>query len=282
MAGPAAASLAGRTVGVTADRRAEDQAVLLRRLSAEVVIGSTLRTETEPAGDALADVTRVLIADPPDIVVANTGFGMRAWWERAARWDLAEALHGALAGARLAARGPKAAGAARSLGLEVWWRSPEERLDHVAAHLIDQGVAGRRVAVQLHGDDRSDVPAQLRAAGAEVIEVPVYRWQGPADEGPALELLARCCAGTLDAVTFTAGPAVRGLVDLAEREGRLDELLGRMNGSVLVMCVGPVCAQVARDEGIREPHHPEAWRLGSMVRHLAETLGSAGDPGPTP
>ena len=285
MTAPAEAGpLAGRTVGVTADRRGEDQAILLRRLGAEVVRGPVLRTERQPVDDALEAVTRQVIAQPPDVLVANTGFGIRSWWERAARWELDHQLTEALAPARVAARGPKAAGAIRSLGLEVWWRSPRERLDDVAEHLVATGVDGQRVALQLHGDDRQGASSTLRRAGATVTEVPVYRWSTPEDEAPALELLARCCDGSLDAVTFTAGPAVRNLIDLAEREGVADVALRQLNGPVLVVCVGPVCAAVAREEGIVAPAVPDAWRLGSMVKLVGELLGPGGSapPRPTP
>jgi uroporphyrinogen-III synthase len=37
-------------------------------------------------------------------------------------------------------------------------------------------------------------------------------------------------------------------------------------------CIGPVCAGVASEEGIREPVFPEAWRLGSLVKLVVATL----------
>ncbi len=264
----------GMTVGVTADRRGEDQAILLRRLGLGVVHGPVLRTERQPVDDELFDVTRRLIAAPPDFLIANTGFGIRAWWERAAAWDVADALTRALGGTRIAARGPKAAGAVRSLGLALWWRSPSEQLDSVAAHLVDTGVQGAKVALQLHGDDRQSAGATLRAAGATVEEVPVYRWSMPVDLGPAIDLIRRCCAGDIDAVTFTAGPAVRNLIDLADAEGMAGRLLEALNGRVLVVCVGPVCAAVAREEGIADPLVPEHWRLGSMVNLVGDALAA--------
>ena len=51
-------------------------------------------------------------------------------------------------------------------------------------HLLDEGVEGKRIAVQLHGEPLPDVVEALTVAGAEVVEVPVYRWVPPADIGP--------------------------------------------------------------------------------------------------
>ncbi len=271
---PDVTGLSGFTVGVTADRRADDQAVLLGRLGVEVVRGPMLRTELGPADDELRAETERIVADPPDILVANTGFGIRAWWARAATWGLDAALTDALGRTRLVARGPKAAGALRSLGLPVWWRSPTEQLDSVAAHLVEVGVDGLDVALQLHGDDDRRVGDRLRAAGASVRELPVYRWVRPADDRAAVALIRRCCAGTVDAVTFTAGPAVRHLVDLAEALGVADELLAALNGRMVVACVGPVCAGVAREVGIVGPVVPEHWRLGALVTLVGATLAA--------
>ena len=264
--------LEGFTVGVTADRRSEDQAVLLARLGVEVVRGPVLRTEIGPHDDDLLAATKAIIAQPPDVLVANTGFGIRAWWARAAVWGLDAELTAALGHTRLAARGPKAAGALRSLGLPVWWRSPAEHLESVADHLLAAGVEGTTVALQLHGEDSRAIIKRLEDAGASVREVPVYRWALPTDDRAAAALIRRCCEGSVDAVTFTAGPAVRQLLDLAEAEGVADSLLAALNDHMVVVCVGPVCAGVAREVGIVEPVVPEHWRLGAMVKLVGTAL----------
>jgi uroporphyrinogen-III synthase len=266
--------LSGLTVGVTADRRGEDQAILLRRHGLSVLHAPMLRTERQPVDDDLQAATRLVIQTRPDFLIANTGFGIRSWWERAAGWGLDTALTEVVGDARIAARGPKAAGALRMLGLPVWWRSPSEDLASVAEHLIATGVDGRRIALQLHGDDRQTITARLQGAGATVDEVPVYRWSMPIDEGPALDLIRACCEGRIAAVTFTAGPAVRHLLELADFAGLAGPLLDALNGRTLAVCVGPVCAAVAREEGITAPLVPEHWRLGSMVNLVAEALAA--------
>ena len=68
-------ALAGWTVGVTADRRREEQAELLGRRGAKVVHGPTVRTLPVELGDGLEAATAALIERPPDIVVLHTGLG---------------------------------------------------------------------------------------------------------------------------------------------------------------------------------------------------------------
>ena len=84
--------LAGFTIGVTADRRADEQIQLLERKGATVVHGPTIRTH--PLGDesGLAAATRSLIDDPPDVTVFITALGVRSWLEAAEALGLADAL----------------------------------------------------------------------------------------------------------------------------------------------------------------------------------------------
>ncbi len=271
---PTNASLAGLTIGITADRRGDDQAVMFRRLGAEVVQGPTIQTLSVPDRDALTKLTQDIVAAPPDYLIANTGLGMRTWMAHAAEISMDEELREALAKGRIAARGPKAAGAVSMAGLTVWWRSPSEQLVDVVSHLLTEGIAGQRVAFQLHGNDSKEVTAELEQAGAEVIEIPVYRWATP--EGGqlnrALNLIDMCCRGQIDAVTFTAGPQVRNMMELADASSQAEELRTALNTRVLVGCIGPVCAGVAREEGIVHPVVPANWRLGSLVRAVASAL----------
>jgi uroporphyrinogen-III synthase len=270
--------LAGFTVGITADRRGEDQAVMFRRLGAEVVLGPTMATVHVPEDAALRTQTEAVIADPPDYLIANTGLGIRTWMSQAEQWGLVGSLKEALGRVSIAARGPKASGALSIAGLEVWWRAPGEQLHEVIDHLITEGVQGRRIALQLHGDGGSPFVERLEAAGAKVVPITVYRWTAPADAAPGLRLIDMCCDGQIDAITFTAGPQVRNMIEMADGKGRAAELITALNDSMTVGCIGPVCAAVAEEEGLTNLVVPENWRLGSLVRLVTETLTKAGEP----
>jgi uroporphyrinogen-III synthase len=268
--------LTGFVVGVTADRRSAEQVLMLERLGLQAVVGPAIRTLPLVDDDGLWDATRALLAEPPDLLVANTGLGIRSWFASAASWGLEEELVATLRAGRVVARGPKAAGAAQLVGLDVWWRPPEERLRAVGDALVQEQIAGslegRRVALQLHGDADQHLGCRLREAGAKVIEVPVYRWTLPDDRGPVLRLVERCLRGGVDAITFTAAPALTNLLRIAADAGMAEELRAALAGPVTAACVGPVCADAARAEGIAAPVVPGTWRLGSLVRAVAETL----------
>lgn len=264
--------LDGFVVGITADRRWEEQAELLARRGATVVHGPTITTLYLASDEKLRQATLALIDDPPDYLVATTGIGVRAWLDAAATWGLGETLVGALSGARIVARGPKASAALQIGGLSVWQRSPTEQMEALIGLLLAEPLAGKRVAVQEYGMDSPHVAETLEAAGATVISVPVYRWRVPEDPSLARRLVQAACQGQIDAITFTSAPAVHNLFAIADDQSDGDELRAALNGSVTAACVGPVCADGAREEGIENPLAPEVGRLGLLVRALGEHL----------
>lgn len=271
--------LSGFVVGVTADRRWQEQAELLMRRGASVLHGPTMTTLYLASDDDLRRATESVLAQPPHYVVATTGIGMRAWMEAAAAWGMGDDLSAALAGARIVARGPKAASAVSAGGLECWARSPNEQLGPVVEMLLAEDLAGMRVAIQEYGVPNPEMTAALAAAGAEVVEVPVYRWRLPADRSGALRLVEAVCTEEVDAVTFTSAPAVANLVTIAHEAGRDRELLAAFNRErghhgVVAACVGPVCAEGAVAVGIDNPLVPDVGRLGLMVRTLSNHFES--------
>src|SRR4051812_41034386 len=113
MTGP----LGGFTVAVTADRRRDELAALLQRRGARVVVAPALRIVPLADDRDLQAATEACLRRPPDVVVANTGIGVRGWLEAAEGWGVAEPLRGVLSRAYVVARGPKARGAIRAAGL---------------------------------------------------------------------------------------------------------------------------------------------------------------------
>jgi len=260
-------------VGITADRRWEEQARMFAGRGVEVVHAPTMRTIDLTASEALRTATVALVEQPPEYLVVSTGMGMRRWLEAAERWELHADLLAALGGARIVARGAKATSASRGAGLDVWWRAPQETMQEIVDHLTATGVAATaRVAVQLFEPEGHPSTEALRSMVGELVEVPVYQWALPDDPGPARELVQDTVGGFISAVTFTAQPAVHNLFRIADDLGQRDALRAAFNGSVVASCVGPVCASAATEEGIEAPLWPEPPRLAAMVRQVVEWL----------
>lgn len=276
MSEPGGTPLTGYRVAVTAARRSEELCTLLRRRGATVCAAAAIEMVPLPDDEELHRHTADLIADPPDIVVATTGIGFRGWMAAADGWDLAGPLMEALSRARVVSRGPKATGALRAADLPEEWSPDSESLREVLLYLQETGVAGRRVAVQLHGatDEWDPFPEfldELRAAGAHVVPIRVYRWR-PAPRGGAFDALVLGIADQqYDAVSFTSAPAVAATLLRARDLGVEAELLEALRGPVHAMCVGPVTARPLVRLGV-PTSSPERMRLGALARHITDEL----------
>jgi uroporphyrinogen-III synthase len=251
--------MSGFVVGVTADRRAEEQIAMLERRGATVLHGPAIRTHPVTVDGPLADALDELIARPPDVTVLSTGIGVRGVVE-------------ALGRSRVFARGPKAHGAAVTVGLPVHWNTPSGVSSEILTELGRTGIAGVRIALQLDGARAQPLADALAGLGADVVPIPVYRWSLPDDAGPALRLAQAVADGRVDAVTFTSRPQIESLCEMAETEGMLEPLRRGFARGVVAACVGPVCAQAAVEAGFGEPVVPARPRLGSMVVSVAEAL----------
>ncbi|MFJ6796440.1 uroporphyrinogen-III synthase [Streptomyces sp. NPDC091268] len=264
--------LAGFTVGVTAARRADELIALLRRRGATVLHAPALRIVPLDDDTELLAATRALIGFAPDVVVATTAIGFRGWIEAADGWGIGEELIARLRDSELLARGPKVKGAIRAAGLVEAWSPRSESLAEVLDRLLTAGVAGRRIALQLHGEPLPGFIEALREGGAEVIGVPVYRWMAPADPGPLDRLLDALVAGAVDAVSFTSAPAAASLLARAEERGVREPVLEALRGGgVLSACVGPVTALPLQAHGVATVQ-PERFRLGPLVQLLCTEL----------
>ena len=79
---------------------------------------------------------------------------------------MANDLITSLGKARIVSRGPKATGALRAAGLPEEWSPESESSRELLHYLVEGGISGQRIAVQLHGatDGMGSVPRVSRRA----------------------------------------------------------------------------------------------------------------------
>jgi uroporphyrinogen-III synthase len=271
-AAPRLEPLAGYTVALTAARRREEFGAALERRGAKVIYAPAIRIVPLADDTRLREATERCLAAPVDVVVATTGIGFRGWVDAAETWDLADRLVTALESAALLARGPKARGAIRAAGLREAWSPESESCSEVVSYLTARGdLVGKQVAVQLHGEPLPDMVQTLRAAGAEVIEVPVYRWVPAEDMAPVRKAVEAVACRAVDAVAFTSAPAAASFLQAAEGLALREAVGEALRGPVVAACVGPVTAGPLGRAGI-PCVMPSRARLGALVREIVEQV----------
>jgi uroporphyrinogen-III synthase len=277
-AGPAPARLAGLRVGVTAGRRGDELVAALTRLGARVLWAPTVAV-VPATPSALEHQTAAVLAARPDWVIVTTAEGLDRWVAGAG--PLRAAVLAALAGAEVAARGMKAAGACRRHGVRSVLTSPAERGVELARLVVARARPGARVALLADGNGSPAVRAELAGAGLTVDVVTPYRWAVPAPAGPggdggaaAGDLLRAVCAGEIDALAFTSPPAVDGLFAVAGALGLeaavQDALAGTVGGRrIVVAAIGPATAEALEERGAGVAICPLQPRMAALAGALA-------------
>ena len=143
-------------------------------------------------------------------------------------------------------------------------------------YLVEGGISGTRIAVQLHGataewDPFPEFLDELRAAGADVVPIRVYRWHPVPRNGDFDALVAGIADEKFDAVSFTSAPAVAAVLMRAAEMGVEERVLTALRTKVHAMCVGPVTARPLVRLGV-PTSAPERMRLGALARHITDEL----------
>ena len=248
---------------------------------AGVRIAVTRATERgAPLADALRRVgatvheiplTRIESLDPAPLAAAVATLARYDWvllTSVNAVEHLARAVQAGGAGAVMATRRLAAVGLTTAAAIERHgWREPvvppeqshaEALLDELAART---DIEGARMLYPAAAGARDVLPAGLRALGAEVDVVPVYR-SAPDPEGQA-RIRRLADEGALDLVTLAAPSAVDAL---------LDALLPEQAGRLPVACIGPVTARAARTAGFPVRVVATAAVMEGWVRQIVAAL----------
>jgi uroporphyrinogen III methyltransferase/synthase len=177
---------------------------------------------------------------------------------------------GPLRAMRLVAIGPATAAALTARGLEVAIVPKAYRAEGVL-EAIDAAadVRDSRVLLPRAMEAREVLPEGLRAMGARVDVVPVYRTRLPdVDRGTAERLLHG-----IDMITFTSSSTVRNFVRLVGEDRAVGILAGAAVG-----CIGPITGETARDSGLRVDVQPEDYTVEAFHDAIVDFFRAAPRP----
>ncbi len=258
----------GKVIALLESRLAEHVAGLIRRRGATPISAPALSEEPIVDPGAIAALIGDWSARPVKLAIFQTGVGTRALFAATDALGLTRTLLELLTHTIVAVRGPKPTAVLR--GRQV-------RIDHSAAEpftttqLLESiaavELAGETVVVQRYGDVNAVLNDAIVARGANVVEVPTYRWTLPADTTPLTRLIDALERATVDAVVFTSASQVGNLFVVAERNARAAALRDALNATC-VASVGPVCSHALRRHGVDVDIEASPPKLGPLLDAL--------------
>ncbi|WP_447986918.1 uroporphyrinogen-III C-methyltransferase [Nitrospira sp. Nam74] len=150
----------------------------------------------------------------------------------------------ALSGLRIGCIGPRTAEELARYGLNADLIPAQFQAEGLIEAMTRAGVSGRRVLIARAAVARDILPDELRAAGAEVHVVTVYRTIRPL--GEVKQLKDQLAARDLHIMTFASSSTVRNFCALFSNRDEMRKL----TSGVAVACIGPITAQTAEEEGL--------------------------------
>jgi len=262
----------GKKVAILETRLGQQMADLVARRGGAAVHAPALAEvpDLDPAyiGSLIADLQR----RPPKAVIFQTGVGTQALFKASDALGLSEALGALLARSTVVVRGPKPAGPLRTRGIRIDLQAAEPfTTTEILAALAAVPLAGERVVVQRYGVTNVELDDALKRRGAEIAEIPTYRWSLPSDTAPLTGLMDALDRGGIDAVAVTNAAQVYNLFAFAEQNGRADALRRALNGT-LVASIGPVASAALRKHGVTVGLEASPPKLGPLITALDEAL----------
>jgi uroporphyrinogen-III synthase len=269
-------NLKGKRIAVPEMRELAVFSGLLERRGAEVLRCPLVTIYDSPHSSAvLAFAVRVAEGNFDDFILI-TGEGLTRILSCIEKYDpaLRPRFVEGLGKLRTITRGPKPARALRAIGLKPGIEATEPTTDGVIRSLSAHPLEGRRVAVQLYGNDPNLVLTRfLRDQRAEITTVAPYVYGNAADDATVHALLERMAAGEVDAIAFTSKLQIERLVNQHPAP-----LVRRALTRTKIAAVGPIVAEAIRAAGFEVASSPEhSWFMKPLVVALSEQLGAKKD-----
>lgn len=269
----AQSALAGLRIVAFESRRAAEIEQMLARHGATVISAPALREVPLEENAAALEFVRRLEEASLDAVILLTGVGTRALVDAVSAHCPTERLVTLLRAVQIVARGPKPVAALRALGLTATVRVPEPNTWRELLETIDRELPVRdlRVAVQEYGKPNPALLDGLRARGADVLRVPVYRWALPHDTAPLRAAIGRLGAREADVAVFTTAVQLDHLLQVAaETPVGVSALVEALRNHVVIAAIGPTAAAALEEAHVPVDLLPEHPKLGYLVGAIAE------------
>lgn len=249
-------------------------AKLIATYGGDAIVAPSMREVPVESNRAAIEFAQKLADGGFQAAIFLTGVGIRALARVVETAYPIEQFAAALKSVRVVARGPKPLAALKEIGVAAALTVPEPNTWRDLLHLLDREnipLKGANVAVQEYGESNPALIAGLAGRGANVTQVPVYRWDLPEDVAPLRDAVAKIAWGEIDLVLFTTSVQVLHLLRIAREMGEeagLREGLAR----IVIGSIGPVTSEELRSQAIHVDFEPEHPKMGFLVNDAARRM----------
>jgi uroporphyrinogen-III synthase len=261
----------GLTVAAFESRMAVEIARLIEHHGGVPFVTPALREIPLDDNSAALKFGVQLTTDRVDMLILLTGVGTTALFDLLKTRYPWSSIVVALKQTALVARGPKPVAALKAFGLQATLTVPEPNtwIDLISTLDEYRPVKGLRVAVQEYGASNPGLLEALKQRGAEVFQVPIYRWTLPDDLGPLRQALDEVLAGKVSVLLVTNAAQVDHVMQVLEKYGQV-ELFHTALKKMVIASIGPTASERLRQHDWPidlEPSHP---KMGILVKECSE------------
>jgi len=261
----------GMRVAAFESRMAAEMARLIERYEGQPHVAPALREIPLSDNTAVLEFGKRLLAGHFEMAILLTGAGTRTMVEiLQTRYPL-ESIKTAIARTTVVARGPKPVAALKELGLTPSITVPEPNTWRDILQVLDErgSLIEVRIAVQEYGVSNPDLLAALRERGAQVTQVPIYKWALPENIAPLHEVLVTIIAGQIDVLLITNAAQIDHVMQLLEQEGRVPQFKDACK-KMVVASIGPTASERLRHYDLPIDFEPSHSKMGVLVKETSE------------
>ncbi|MGJ9382702.1 uroporphyrinogen-III synthase [Salipaludibacillus sp. CF4.18] len=260
-------SLENKKVVLAASRKTEEMSTLIEKQKGTPLVRSLQGTVFLNDKQVKEDLERAL-QEKFDWMIFTTGMGANTLLDLAEEMEIRDQFLQMMKDTDVGARGYKTFAALKKIGVSPLAKDDDGTINGLIQSLKQFDFKGKRVMVQLHGENAPSLVTYLEEAGATVMQILPYKHIDP--DLDTVELFCQeVMQSKVNAVCFTAAIQVRSLFKYVTEKGYTKEILDAFGDNILAVAVGKVTAEALRDEGIERMVQPELERMGAMIKELS-------------
>ena len=263
----------GLTVAAFESRMAAEITRLIERHGGNPLVTPALREIPLDDNSAALKFGIKLTTERVDLLILLTGVGTTALFDLLKTRFPWSSIAAALKQTALVARGPKPVAALKAFGLQPTLTVPEPNTWIEVVSTLDEyrPVKGLRVAVQEYGTSNPDFLEALQQRGAEVFQVPIYRWALPENLEPLRQALDEVIAGKVPVLLITNAAQVDHVMEVLGKDGKLRPFRAALK-KVVVASIGPTASERLRHYEWPIDLEPSHAKMGVLVKETSEQI----------